>query len=106
MFKKPYEYSVGEVRDDEHVTQETALILEGYAMALSDMMSRLSGDSPCGKSYDPMMIESSELAHSYAFDMKDGGRHHALNLYENLGEIMEVLLQEAVDWVEGGSCVK
>ena len=101
MFKKPYGFNVIEVRSDKDVTQETALILEGYALALTDMMYRLDGDSPCSKPYDPMRIEHPRLAHSYAFDMKDGGRHHDLSDYKDLGEIMDTLLQEAVDWVEG-----
>ena len=100
MFDKPYDFNVNEIRDDKQITQETALIIEGYALGLAHMMYRLDGDSPCGKSYDPMRIEHPHLAHSYAFDMKDGGRHHDLSDYKDIGEIMDVLLEEAIDWVK------
>ena len=100
MFDKPYTFNVNEIRDDKQVTQSTALILEGYALALTDMMYRMDGDSPCSKSYDPMWIEHPQLAHSYAFNMKDGGRHHDLSDYRDIGEIMDVLLEEAIDWVK------
>lgn len=73
--------------------------VEGYAMALSHMMLRLSGDSPVDKSYDPMVVESGEM-HSYAFDMKDGGRHHPISDYKDIGEITKVLLEEAIDWIK------
>ena len=100
MFEKPYDFNVNEIRDDKQITQETALIIEGYALGLAHMMYRLDGDSPCSKAYDPMRIEHPHLAHSYAFDMKDGGRHHDLSDYRDIGEIMDVLLQEAIDWVK------
>lgn len=100
MFEKPYDFNVNEIRGDKQITQETALIIEGYALGLAHMMYRLAGDSPCGKSYDPMRIEHPYLAHSYAFHMKDGGRHHDLSDYRDIGEIMDVLLQEAIDWVK------
>lgn len=98
MFEKPYRNTVHEVRYDMQITRDTALIIEGYALALTDMMYRLGGDNPCSKSYDPFYVEHPHLAHSYAFDM-DGGRHHDLSGYKNIGEIMDVILEEAIDWV-------
>ncbi len=99
MFKKPYDYNVNEVRTDKQITQETALILEGYALGLAHMMYRLNGDNPYSKGYNPMRVVHPHLAFSYAFDMKDGGLQHDLSDYKDIGEIMDVLLQEAVDWV-------
>jgi hypothetical protein len=74
--------------------------VEGYAMALADIMLRLTGDSPCDKSYDPMQVgREGGKFHSYAFDMKDGGRHHPISDYKDIGEVCEVLLNESVEWV-------
>lgn len=72
--------------------------VEGYAMALSHTMTALTGDNPCGKSYDPLRVEGGEM-YSYAFDMKDGGRHHPISDYKDVGEVMQVLLKEAMEWV-------
>ena len=98
MINKPYKNYPYEVRDLTDIDTSAAIFIEGYATALADIMRKLSGESPCSKSYDPMMIEGM-TAHSYAFDMKDGGRHHDLSLYEDVGEIMDTLLKEAVEWV-------
>jgi len=85
-----------------HYVMDTQVkgFIEGYAMALTDIMSRLTGDSPCGKSYDPMTVSSGTM-HSYAFDMKDGGRHHPIEDYNDVGEITECLLEDTIDWVQG-----
>jgi len=41
--------------------------VEGYAQALSDMMSKLSGETPSSKSYDPLTVDTERLVvHSYA----------------------------------------
>ena len=73
--------------------------IEGYAQALTDLMYNLTGDNPCNKSYDPMQIDlERQIMHSYAFDMKDGGRYHDISDYESITEIKETLLKEAVEW--------
>lgn len=87
-----------EVRDKTTLDFEGRCFLEGYALACADFMRRLSGDSPCDKSYDPLTIDGNTL-HSYAFDFKDGGRHHDATLYENVGEIMEAMLDESIEWI-------
>lgn len=99
MIKKPYKYNVGEVRERKDIDLLVSLVVEGYAFACADLMTRLSGDSPCGKSYDPLVISGS-TAHSYAFELKDGGRHHDLTLFKNVGEIMDCLADEAVAWIK------
>lgn len=98
MNSKPWTYT-SEIWERTQVGPYEAAFIEGYALALSEMMRRLSGDSPCGKSYDPMFIEGN-VAHSYAFDMKDGGRHHDLMLYKDVGEILDSLTQEAINWIK------
>lgn len=103
MIKKPYENYPYEVRSLTDINTSTAIFIEGYAMALTDIMRKMSGEGPCCKSYDPMMIEGM-TAHSYAFDMKDNGRHHDLSLYEDVQEIFDCLLEEAVDWIKDFDC--
>lgn len=83
------------------LTYDEERFIEGYARGLADMMLSLCGDSPCAKSYDPMTIEGTTM-HSYAFNMKDGGRHHPVSDYESVDEIFAVLLNEAVDWIKDG----
>lgn len=100
MMKKSYDYPV-EVFQKTEITTDIACFIDGYAMALANIMSRLTGESPCGKSYDPMVVKGHE-AYSYAFNLKDGGRCHDLTLYENVGEILGDLLKEAIEWVEQG----
>jgi hypothetical protein len=73
--------------------------VEVYATALEDI--RYAFDmARSGKSYDPMTIEqitTSEgtryIAHSYAFDLWDGGRHHEA---ESLERIRKGMLDEVV----------
>jgi hypothetical protein len=67
--------------------------IEGYAAALQDILYKLTGDNFCSKNYDPMTCKST-IMHSYAFDMKDGGRHHNVKDYESLEEIKEILISE------------
>jgi hypothetical protein len=78
------------------LTDSEARYIEGYAAALQDTLRNLTGESGCAKSYDPMTVNGSgEIMHSYAFNMKDGGRHHNVADYANIEEIKRVLLTEA-----------
>lgn len=70
--------------------------LEGYAAALDDIIRKVTGDGLSAKRYDPMTIEGGTI-HSYAFDLKDGGRHHPLGDYVNADEIRELMLAEAYE---------
>jgi hypothetical protein len=76
------------------------MYLRGYAQALQDLMFRINGDNSCGKSYDPIDFSENEI-HSYAFDLKDGGRHHPLSDYESVQEITDLMLGEATEWIKG-----
>jgi hypothetical protein len=73
--------------------------VEVYATALEDVLAAF-GMEGSNKSYDPMTIEqitTSEgthfIAHSYAFDLWDGGRHHRA---ESLEQIRAGMLKEVV----------
>lgn len=73
--------------------------VEVYARAVEDILAAFGLDGS-GKSYDPMTIEqitTSEgtryIAHSYAFDLWDGGRHHEA---ESLEQIWTGVRDEAV----------
>jgi hypothetical protein len=80
----------------KQLTPDQQRFIEGYAAALQDLEYKITGDNSCSKSYDPMKCES-EVMHSYAFNMKDGGRHHPVKDYENVREILDTLLDEATD---------
>ncbi len=43
-----------------------------------------------------MTIEGGTM-HSYAFNLKDGGRHHPLSAYKSLEEITGLLFDETLD---------
>jgi hypothetical protein len=81
----------------EKLSRKEKEYLKGYAAALQRMMSKLTGENTCAKSYDPIDFSEGKI-HSYAFDMKDGGRHHPLSDYKDIEEICEVMLKEAVEW--------
>jgi len=101
-FKKPYKSTVDEVKGETKITEEVALVLEGYALGLQDAMRALTGDNAMAKHYDPLVIENPSVAKSYAFDLLDGGRTHDLNHYDDVGHITKVMLEEFVDWVNEG----
>lgn len=67
--------------------------VEGYAKALTDVQYDITGDTFNSKSYDPMKVDDIYL-HSYAFNLKDGGRHHPIKDYESVEEICKLMLDE------------
>jgi hypothetical protein len=69
--------------------------VEGYAKALEDLTVLIMGEGFSAKSYDPMTVEGTVM-HSYAFNMKDGGRHHPVRDYKSVEEIYQTLLNETV----------
>ena len=73
--------------------------LKGYAMAIQSIMYELTGENSCSKSYDPIQIDENNI-HSYAFNLKDGGRHHPLSDYNSLEEITELMLKEGIIWIK------
>ena len=73
--------------------------LKGYAQALQDIMLKLTGENTCGKSYDPIEFDNTYI-HSYAFDLKDGGRHHPLSDYNSIEEITNIMLNESVKFIK------
>jgi hypothetical protein len=101
-FKKPYKSTVVEVKGETKITEEVALVLEGYALGLQDAMAVLTGDNTMAKHYDPLVIENPSVAKSYAFHLLDGGRTHDLNHYDDVGHITKVMLQEFFDWMNEG----
>jgi hypothetical protein len=98
-FKDIYPYEYSGLRSYTAAEPQVKGYIEGYAAALADVMRYYTSDSSCGKHYDPMQI-SNGIMHSYAFDMKDGGRHHPLSDYKDVGDIKQTLLKEAVEWID------
>lgn len=79
---------------------ETVGFMEGAAYMAAMLMTKLSGDSPSGKSYDPLTVDvDSGIMLSYAFDLKNGGRQHPLGDYEVVSEVVDCIFNEAVDWI-------
>ena len=72
--------------------------LKGYAMAIQDLMYNLTGENSMAKSYDPLQIDETYI-HSYAFNLKDGGRHHPLVEYNSIQEITDLMLKEGSEWI-------
>ena len=72
------------------------MVLEYLAQKLWRILIRTDIlESHC-KSYDPLLIEGT-IAHSYVFDMKDGGRHHGFKDYKDL-ETM--LMDETINHIK------
>jgi len=76
------------------LTDTEKAFITGYATALQDIMKEITGENTCGKSYDPCTIDDVHI-NSYAFDMKNGGRHHLLSDYDSIEEIKKYMLNEA-----------
>lgn len=74
--------------------------IKGYANALQDILYVITGDNGNSKSYDPCDFYDNETLHSYAFDLKDGGRHHSLSDYIDIDEIKKLMLYETVKWIK------
>jgi hypothetical protein len=89
----------------EALTPSQQRFLEGYAAALQDLQLALTGDNFCSKHYDPMTCEAT-IIHSYAFNMKDGGRHHEVSDYESLEEIQKTLMEETLTAIKEHFLIK
>jgi len=72
---------------------EKCAVLEWFARRLWVILEESSGhpDYYC-KSYDPLVIDIAE-AHSYVFDLEDGGRHHT---FESLEHLERMLMDETI----------
>ena len=71
--------------------------LEWLAWQLSKILYGVSGEDFCGKTYDPLFIQG-DTAHSYAFDLWDGGRHHK---FETLKQVEDGLVKETIERLQG-----
>lgn len=85
----------------DKLTKNEQQYLKGYAQALQDIMRLMTGENTCSKSYDPIDF-SDGVIHSYAFDFKDGGRHHPLSDYKDIEDIKECMSKEAEEWLRDG----
>ena len=69
--------------------------VESYAMACWDILQGLDLSDSC-KIYDPLTIEG-KTAHSYVFDLSDGGRHHP---FKSLEQLKEDILKETIERIK------
>jgi hypothetical protein len=63
------------------------IVLEYLAMKLWKILLKTQIMDDCCKTYDPLIIEG-HIAHSYVFDMEDGGRHHPFKDYKHLEQML------------------
>ena len=81
------------------LTKDQEEYIKGYATALQDIQFKMTGDNYCAKHYDPCEFDS-ETLHSYAYDLKDGGRHHPLSDYKSVKEITYMMLMEIYEAIK------
>lgn len=79
--------------NDEQKEQVLEYLAQKYWKILLDLDIQ-DGHS---KGYDPLVIEGS-TAHSYVFDLEDGGRHHAFKDYAHLEKMLS---DELLTWLKG-----
>ncbi|MHA1280747.1 MAG: hypothetical protein ACTSQ8_26670 [Candidatus Helarchaeota archaeon] len=71
-------------------------VIEYLAWKLWSILLDLDIQDGHSKSYDPLVIDE-DVAHSYVFDMEDGGRHHS---YKNLKHLEEMLYKETLEQIK------
>jgi len=79
---------------------QKGLVLEWFTRKLWVMLEEGSGEPDYyGKMYDPLVIDlEAKEAHSYVFDLPDGGRHHP---FSDLLDLEEKLKQEGIRRIQG-----
>ena len=85
--------------DNIQVADEVkAQILELLAWHLWRVKVRLGTEDGSCKSYDPLHVDLEEKeAHTYVFDLWDGGRHHP---YESLQQLEQGLEDNTVEEIQ------
>ena len=66
---------------------------------MQDVLKVFTGDNGISKHYDPIDFDDTYI-HSYAFDLRDGGRHHPLNDYKDICDLISVMLNEVCDEIK------
>ena len=94
---------------DEITTKEQ---IEAYAKALFDIMLEVGAYNGNSKIYDPLTIHPDEncctaekqtrqVAHTYVFDLRDGGRHHDQGAgWTDLEDLREQMLKQAAQLIQ------
>ncbi len=73
----------GSIDDLDLTTEQKEQVLEYLAQKYWDVLQKVGIQDGHCKSYDPLVIEGN-TAHTYVFDLNDGGRHHAFKDYADL----------------------
>ena len=96
-YKRGCEWAVDTTLNELPLSYPQKIItLEWFAKKLWYIGELASDDTEFyGKSYDPLFIEG-DIAHSYVFDLQDGGRHHE---FESLEQIETDMIQEVIGWI-------
>lgn len=84
--------------DENDVTpQEAEAFAEGVVCVLD-----LLGIETCSKGYDPLVIEG-DIAHTYAFDLWDGGRHHQ---FKRVSDVVKWMKAESARLLENDELIQ
>ena len=90
---------------DEIVTKEQ---IEAYALALMDVLLAIGAYDGNVKSYDPLTVHPDDdycyaekqvyqIAHTYVFDLRDGGRHHVIGQgWTDFEDLRQQMLKQTV----------
>ena len=90
MSKKTISSGVNEfysISDLPLTGDEKEMVLEYLAHQLLKIRVAIDATDYGGKSYDPLIIDG-KIAHTYLFDLEDGGRHHPFRTYDHLQTMM------------------
>jgi len=69
---------------------QRSLVLEWFGRKLWNLLMSLGIQDGSCKSYDPLVVElDTHEAHSYVFDLEDGGRHHPFRDLAHLEAMLE-----------------
>lgn len=77
------------LRQPMKLTKES---VEAIADVLHGIRMELRISDGHGKTYDPLEIEDN-IAHTYVFDLEDGGRHHPI---KDLPDLVRQMFEETV----------
>lgn len=84
------------IDDLPFTSEQKMMVLAWFARKLWAIDVEALGNDYCGKVYDPLSFWEGE-AHSYVFDLEDGGRHHK---YDSLGHLEAMLVNEIIGEID------
>ncbi len=96
-FRKDYDSKYKDLSEMPLTREQRKAVLEHIAMLFWRILNDNEYSFGHCKSYDPLTIAEGE-AHSYVFDMEDGGRHHG---FKNLDHLEKMIVNDFKRWIGG-----